>query len=85
MINFTGSRKKIIGAIDNEAVKIVYYVGPYEHPKFKANIYRDNEGKEFRSKCGEKVDGITVYELEYDEALDRITLVERSVLPLTGV
>jgi hypothetical protein len=85
MINFIGSRKKIISAIDNEAVKIVYYIGPYEHPKFKANIYRDGEGNKFRSKCGEKVDGITVYELEYDETLDRITLVERSVLPITGV
>jgi hypothetical protein len=83
MIEFVGSRKKLIGAISAEAVKVVYYVRPYdENPKFKASVFRDSEGKEFRSKCDEKVDGITVYELEYDEDLDRITLVERSVLPM---
>jgi hypothetical protein len=81
-----GSPKRILGAIDAEAVIIVYCVGEYDAPnnKCKSNIYRDINGKEYKDKCSKKIEGMTVYELRHDEQAEKIYLIERSVVSVKG-
>jgi len=83
-IEFVGSPKRIIGAIDAEAVIIVYWVGEdTPNDKHKSNIYRDINGREYKD-CPKKIEGMTVYELRYDEQAEKIYLIERSVMPVGG-
>jgi hypothetical protein len=76
MIRLIASRKGFLSALDACSVMIVY--------KADKDTYVDINGKKFKDNGNPDIDGITVYELDYDEEFDKIYLVEHNVVPMGG-